>query len=114
MDSRLVRLLIAHAEELPKLQSSAWGRVLEVWAHDPDLLDFLHVNWFNGRRWLNREQLDRLLDRMMLALSVRHPEPEDDAAFADELALALDDAQTIRQAAEDVGYDFDWLMESLK
>jgi len=114
MDARLVRLLIAHTEEMPKLHHSAWGRTLENWAHDRDLLDFLHVNWFNGRRWLNREQLEQLLDRMMLALCIRHPEPEDDPAFADELALALDDAETIKQAAEDVSYDFDWLMESLK
>jgi glycosidase len=113
MDARLVQLIIAHAPDLLKLQGRAWGPALDQLVRDPDALHFLQVNRFNGRRWLRTEQLDRLLDMLLLSLCAREAGPVADARAA-SIALALDDAATIRLAAEDVGYDIDWLIETLK
>ncbi|MBI1317827.1 MAG: alpha-amylase [Candidatus Hydrogenedens sp.] len=113
MDALLVRLMIAHAPGMMKLQGRAWGPQLDRIVQDPDALRFLQVNRFNGRRWLREEQLARLLDMLLLAVCVREAAPVADAR-AGEIALALDDADTIRLAASDVGYDMDWLIETLK
>ena len=112
MDARLVRICVAHGQHLLELHEAPWGPTLDVLFRDPDVWSFLHLNHYDGKHWINREQLDRMLYALFLTLVAAHL-PEGNAA-ADALMLCLDGITTLLEAAEDAGYDLDRMIESLR
>ncbi len=112
MDARLVRICVAHAERLPALRQEPWAPVLDALFSDPDVRFFLRFNRFGGRLWFNKEQLERMLHMLFLTLSVTLL-PQG-AEAADTVALCYEDLRVLLDAAEDAGYDFDRMLDSLK
>ena len=112
MDARLVRICVAHAERLPLLQEEPWAPLLDALFSDPDVRFFLHFNRYGGRLWFNKERFERLLYGLFLTLAMVLLPSHDQGA--DRLALCLEDIRVLSEAAEDAGYDFDRMFDSVK
>ncbi|HOH49209.1 MAG TPA: alpha-amylase family glycosyl hydrolase [Candidatus Hydrogenedentes bacterium] len=114
MDARLVRLLAAHAPALRTLPDAVWGPVLHPLFSDPDAAGFLLLNRFAGRRYLNREQLVRLAAAFCFLEAFDALSFGKDGSAADRLSAAAECMDALTEAAEDTGYDLDWMLETLR
>lgn len=112
LEASLLRACLLHADVLNKLQTEVWAPLLDPFFHDPDVAHYLRVHRFGGRRWFNKEQWERLLDALMLASTLARA--EGGAAAADDLALALECAKALKEAAADCNYDLDATFDCLK
>jgi glycosidase len=110
--ARLVRICVSHVPDLRALETEVWGPLLDRFFGDADVRQFLQVHYFGGRHWMNREQLERLLYMVYRCLAVAWIPAGEDAV--DPLLWARDNIQTLLEAAEDVGYDFDRFNEVLR
>jgi hypothetical protein len=111
-DASLARICITHAHHLKDLQTEIWGPVLDTIFRDTDVLFYLGVNTWQGKRWVKRERLESMASTLQLILASRealHPAPD-----WDSLASAVDNSLALVEAAEGTGYDFDWMISSVK
>ncbi|MBI3118961.1 MAG: alpha-amylase [Candidatus Hydrogenedentes bacterium] len=111
-DARLVRICVAHGRHLLSLQTEIWGPVLEGLFGDADVQRYLQLNHFGGRRWINKEQLERMLYHVYLTLTANLL--HEDSLAGEKLLLCLHDLQALLHAAEDNHYDFDAMLSCLK
>ncbi len=117
LEARFVRICIAHRRHLLALRDEVWGPMLDAIFRDSDVLRYLLMNLFQGVRWINAEQLDRLLGNLFVGVLLDALPCNGDPIApeqADALAYCLDDIQALRDAAEDAGYDLDRMLTSLK
>ncbi|MBX3179673.1 MAG: alpha-amylase [Candidatus Hydrogenedentes bacterium] len=114
LEASLVRICIAHAHHLRRLETEVWGPVLDAIFADPDVLFFLRVNTWQGRRWLNRERLEEMAGALQLVLATVLLEDSGDANAWDTIAIAREIADTLLEAAEGTNYDLDWMLSSIK
>jgi len=110
--ARLVRLCMAHGRSLLRLEDDIWGPLLDTVFGDHDVERFLILNHHNGHRWINREQLEALLDAVFLTRALAADLSVQDEI--DRLLLFHENLTAIREAAEDTGYDLDWMLSALK
>lgn len=108
--ARLVRAMLRNSHGLATLSTCAWGPFMDAIAQDAEMRELLGVNHFNGHRWLHRESLEELLRYLKRAIRLR----SENAASEERLLLVEEDAQTLADAAGDVGYDFDAWVECVK
>lgn len=113
MDARLVRICVAFGRDLSTLQYRPWAPILDRLFTDPQVREYLNAHTFGGRLWIVKEQLERMLGMMLLTRTVELTRLDGEAA-ADALMFSLDDIRTILDAAQDVGYDLDALVEILR
>lgn len=111
-DACLVRIAITHAHHLRDLQTEIWGPVLDTIFRDTDVLFYLGVNTWQGKRWLVRERLESMMSLLQLVISV--VESQRKAPDWESPACAVDNAGMLLEAAEGTGYDFDWMLSSVK
>jgi hypothetical protein len=112
LDASLVRVCVAHARHLDALRDDIWGPLLDHMFADPDTLFYLGVNAWQGRRWLVRESLETLAATLPLVLAVI--EARGTAPDWDRVTGAADCAAVLVEAAEGTGFDFDWMLASVK
>jgi hypothetical protein len=112
LDAALLRACLSHAGLLDALQEAVWAPCLHDFLHNPEVQQWLGVHPFGGRRWMNKEQWDVLLDHLLHASALRLRERGGPAA--DALCLAHGVAQTLREAAADCNYDVDATLDCLK
>lgn len=112
LEASLLRVSLANAGMLSTLQTEVWAPILDQFFHDADVQIVLKVNRYGGRRWINKEQLQRLLETMLLADALALEAPNAEAA--DGIALALESVRTLEEAAADCGYDLDATFDCLK
>ena len=114
--ARLAGLLVAHTPALDALCDAVWGPVLYGWLTDPEMARAIDLHEFGGRRWINRELLERALGLFWLSLITSAPSwkvlPED--VLGERLVAAGENMLIMRDAAMDTGYDFDWMLDALK
>jgi glycosidase len=112
LEASLVRICVTHIHHLQALENEIWGPLINTIFRDGDVEDFLGVNTWQGREWLNQERLQRMMNRLLLSLLVRSlAEGEVDW---DALATAHDTTATLEEAAEGTGYDYGWMLTSIK
>ena len=111
-DARLAYGCVAHREHLLSLDSDIWGPTLYALFEDASTRAVLQVNRFGGRRWLNKEQLERLLHTLFLSNVLHLRQNGKDASV--RLVECYENIQDMLNAAEDTGYDFDAMMNALK
>ncbi len=111
-DARLAYLCVAHRGHLLSLNAEIWGPILFAMFEDSDARNALMVNRYAGRRWLNREQLDRMLYYLFLVNVIVLGQSDADAA--PRVTACWQSLQEMLDAANDVGYDFDRFLEALK
>lgn len=112
LQAALLRACLSHAGLLVTLDREVWGPRLHAFFHDPEVAAWLGTHHFGGRRWILQEWLDSLLNHLLLAFALARR--AEGPAAADDLALALGVADTLREAAADCGYDLDATMDCLK
>jgi glycosidase len=112
LEASLIRVCLVHADLLTKLQTEVWAPLLDTFLHDPDVAHYLRVHPFGGRRWLNKEQWEGLLDALLLASTLARS--AEGPAAADDMALAFENAKALKEAAADCGYDMDATFDCLK
>lgn len=96
-DAALLTVLsLEGGELLASLENDVWGPVLHRALENDEARRFLRVHHYGGKRWLNREQLERLI------AVYRASDP------------ANETGQVILDAAADCGYDFDAALAALK
>ena len=109
-DARLVYACMSRRSTIMTLDSSIWGPILYELFEDTDTKALLQVNIFSGRRWLNKEALEQFLYTLFLANTF--------VVNSDDLVSSLAECyvniQDMLHAAADTGYDFDWMLSSLK
>ncbi len=112
LDASLVRICVTHAHHIEALENEIWGPLIHTIFRDSDVEFFLGVNTWQGREWLNPERLTMMLDGVIRSLFVR--QLADDALDWERLVLARDAADTLEEAAEGTGYDYGWMLTSVK
>lgn len=111
-DAGLARICITHAHHFKELQDVIWGPVLDTIFRDTDVLFYLGVNTWQGKRWLKSERLDSMVATIQLILATL--ESQKRTPDWDSLACASENARVLVEAAEGTGYDFDWMLSSVK
>jgi len=111
MDARLVRIALAHGDDLLALYDEVWGPLLNNLFQDADVHAYLGVNHFNGRRWVNREQFTAMLEHTLVLRSIGHV---GDSEAAERFAKGIAAAEAMLDAAGDTNYDLDWTLETLR
>ena len=111
-DARLVYTCMAQRAKLMALDSDIWGPLLYTLFEDMDTRALLQVNIFSNRRWINKEALEHLLHALFLATAFDF-RPEE-GTETNRLVECYMNIQDILNAAMDTGYDFDWMLDSLK
>ena len=112
MDARLVRICVAHGRHLLALHKEIWAPILEVFFGDPDVQQYLQVNRHRGRRWINQERLEEMLQLLYLTLATSLLQEGEDV---EELLIhCQSDTQALLDAARDTGYDLDDMFNCLK
>ena len=107
-DALLVSMLVGHENLLSPESGAALGQSLRQLFHDPLAQQFLHVNHFQGVFWLNKEQLERLVEALLLASAVRlHAEHR---LSSETLAPAAQAAARIIHAAQYAAYQVEKMM----
>jgi len=112
LDASLVRVSIAHAHHLRALETEVWGPLVHALFTDADVLFYLRVHTWQGRRWLNKERLESMLSHLQLVLAIQMVEGGEEAW--DELARAREISDIMMEAAEGTNFDLDWMLESIK
>ncbi|HPA41506.1 MAG TPA: hypothetical protein PKV69_05800, partial [Candidatus Hydrogenedentes bacterium] len=107
-------LLAAHAPALRTLPDAVWGPVLHPLFSDVDAAGFLLLNRFAGRRYLNREQLVRMAGAFCFLEAFDALSFGKDGNAAGRLTAAAECMEALTEAAEDTGYDLDWMLETLR
>jgi glycosidase len=111
-DASLVRICVTHAHHLKDLQTEIWGPILDTIFRDTDALFYLGVNTWQGKRWLKRERLESMT--ALLQIVIATVESQQSNADWDALASIVDNSQVLVEAAEGTGFDFDWMLSSVK
>ena len=114
MDARLVRIAVAFDRDAAALAGEIWEPLLDRIFRDPDVRAFLMENRFGGRRFINREQLDRLCAALPLSLAADRLSQSDSPGVAPMLEQCWDDLRNLADAAADAGYDLDQTIGALK
>ena len=112
LDASLARICVAHAHHLRALEKEVWGPVIHAMFSDPDVLFYLRAHTWQGRRWLNKERLQSMLENLQLVLAIQVVEGDEETW--DELAMAREVSDALLEAAEGTNYDLDWMLESIK
>jgi len=112
LDASLVRICVTHGHHLEALETEIWGPLIHTIFRDSDVEFFLGVNTWQGREWLNPERLTMMLDGLVRSLFLRQMADED--VVWERLVLARDAADTLEEAAEGTGYDYGWMLSSVK
>jgi hypothetical protein len=111
-DARLVHACTAQRSKLMALDSNIWGPVLFDLFENAESHALLQLNLFSGRRWMNKEALEKLLHTLFLASAFDcHV---DAAGEESRLIECYTSIHEILDAAADTGYDFDWMLSTLK
>ena len=112
LDSSLVRICVTHVHHIQALETEIWGPLIHTIFRDKDVEFFLGVNTWQGREWLNKERLSKMLESMLLVLLVQSM-GEDEIDW-DDIALAHDVTKTLNEAAEGTSYDYGWMLSCIK
>ena len=111
-DARLAYACTAQRTKLMALDSSIWGPVLFDLFENTDVHALLQLNLFSSRRWMNKEALEKLLHTLFLASTFDcHLDKDNEESSLVECYTSIRD---ILDAASDTGYDFDWMLSTLK
>ena len=111
-DARLAYACTAQRTKLMALDSSIWGPVLFDLFENTDVHALLQLNLFSSRRWMNKEALEKLLHTLVLASTFDcHLDKDNEESSLVECYTSIRD---ILDAASDTGYDFDWMLSTLK
>ncbi len=111
-DARLVAVCLGHRADLLALQTEIWGPVLYGLFEDDEMRQILMMHWHDGRRWINKEQLERAL--VMLFISNVIVLDTNKKADSAQVTACLENIQELLQTAADMGYDINWTMNVLK
>ena len=111
-DACLAYICMAHRQRLLALDSNIWGPALYAIFEDADTRAFLQTNRFANRRWINKEQLEKMLRGLFLA-NLYHLQ-NGDGKTGKRLVACYENIQDILHAAADTGYDLDWMLDALK
>ena len=114
MDARLTRLLSTHAPALRTLPDAVWGPVLHPLFSDVDAAGYLLLNRFAGRRYINREQLLRMARAFCFLEAFDALAGGGNGGAAARLTNAAEFLEALAGAADDTGYDLDWMLEALR
>lgn len=112
--AHLTVLLLEGPALVEALEDQVWGPVLYQLFETPEMHAFLRIHHFGGKRWLNREQLERLVAAWRFTLVREVAMAEGGAVPAGRVAAAEEVLQTLLDAASDCGYDFDGMLRVLK
>ena len=110
-DARLAYACMSKRFRFTVLETDIWGPALYEIFEDDDVKALLQMNIFSGRRWINKESLERLLHALLLMETATCKK---DASSKKILINCYANIQDILNAASDTGYDFDWMLASLK
>jgi hypothetical protein len=111
-DARLAYACIANRSRLLALDTNIWGPALYEIFEDDEIKALLQLNIFSGKRWLNKEALERLLHALLLMAAATFSDEELSSTAA--VTECYGNIQDILNAASDTGYDFDWMLAALK
>ena len=111
-DARLVSLCLAHRTDLLSLESEIWGPILYRLFENDEMREVLMTHWYDGRRWVNKEQLERALLVLFLSncIALNTKKKTD----TEQVTACLANIQEILLAAADTGYDINWTLSVLK
>jgi glycosidase len=112
LDASAVKACVAHFSVLPALGKEPWGPLLGALFNDDAVQNYLGMNHWGGRVYLNREQLLRLTHLLLFCYTVAAL-PIDNAAVR-SIEQAYDDLMEIVQTAEDASFDVQAILEALK
>jgi hypothetical protein len=88
-------------------------QILESWLGDSEVQQFLQVNRYRGTLWFNKEVFEQLMWWMLVVAVVTvSADPDRSAAeVTEEITAAYSIVKTLRQAAEESGYQIEALLE---
>ena len=112
LDACAVKACIAHCRTLPELGEAPWGPLLYGLFNDADVQNYLGMNHWGGRVYLNREQLMRMIHLLLFTYTVASLPL--DGAGTRAVERAYEDLMEIAQATEDAGYDVYAALDALK
>ncbi len=72
----------------------------------------LALHWHNMRQWINREQLEFVMESLFLINLLDQDLKEKEVVRT--LVGCYENMQEILHAAADTGYDYRWMLETLK
>jgi len=110
-DVRLVEASLAHRAQLPELETEVWGPVVYALFENPLMDSILLANWHENRKWMNKEQLERVLLVLFLANTTFDGK---DVGGEDRLFACYENLREILWTASDTGYDMHWTLNALK
>jgi glycosidase len=111
-DGRIAAVCLKHRARLAALETEIWGPLLFDIFNDETTQAALLVNWYDNRRWINKEQLEYMLFHLFLANMITLNSQK---TFAGEKVVALyETIQVLLRTSSDTGYDFDWMLNALK
>lgn len=110
-DARLVSICLAHRADLLELDVQIWGPVLFSLFENPEMQAILMIHWYSQRRWVNKEQFERVMFMMFLVnlVSMRL----ESATDSDSLVTCYENVREILLTVSDTGYDINWALSAL-
>ncbi|OQC08719.1 MAG: Alpha amylase, catalytic domain [Candidatus Hydrogenedentes bacterium ADurb.Bin101] len=111
-DGRLVSVCLAHRVDMLSLETEIWGPVLYDLFESDEMRQVLMTHWHAGRRYINKEQLERSLLMLLLVnlIMLDTKKKADNEKFIE----CYENMQDILLTASDTGYDINFTVSVLK
>lgn len=111
-DAHTLALCLRHRKTVEELEHEVWAPVLHRLFGNQDMHGALALHWHNMRQWIHREQLEFVMESLFLInlLDLDLKEKE----VVRTLVGCYENIQEILHAAADTGYDYHWMLETLK
>lgn len=111
-DICLLQVCLMHHGKLRGLEVGVWGPIVYTLFNDPAMQEYLLLHWYDNRRWMNKEHLEKAL--FMLFLSCVIVDNDYYSKHPAEIVTLYDTVLVMLDAAADTGYDFDWFLSVIK
>jgi glycosidase len=111
-DSRLVIILIAHANMLNIDDNVRLAESFRQALIDPDIREYLQIHSYNDIQYLNKERLERILEALIL--TAKQTRKTENDSLKPELDIIRKNALLISESAESAGYQIDKIIELLE
>lgn len=110
-DSRLVLILLSHGELLQSDNNGSLKIALRHILVDTTVRDYLQIHSYDGKLWLNKERLDRMVRAMILAESLSIE--IDKTSRKTNLSVIKQNSERLLLAAENSGYEVEKMVSLL-